>query len=190
LQVVRTTRACERLRGATATDSPRSLLQATIPRGLGNTLLHVGREFGVGGRTFASSPIIVLAWCAHRTACRWISLACANRGYQSTHLAVRLSNFVLRGNPDCSNFSDLAWRVPRHAFGAGDADRDRLFREHGSPRDSRINLFTNLKKSDVVGASTRSKPHRWWDNSPNLPSEKTRRTFTSPMHGPRHQFQQ
>jgi hypothetical protein len=63
-------RARERLRYATAGDRPRFLLQAVIPRSTKQYFVALGAEFGVGGRTFASSPIVVWAWRAHCRASR------------------------------------------------------------------------------------------------------------------------
>jgi hypothetical protein len=67
----------------------------------------------------------------------------------------------------------LACRAPVTLAHAMRVEID-LFREHGSRRDSRINLFNNPKTGDmvVVGASTKSEPRRWWDNLPNLPRQK------------------
>ena len=83
-------------------------------------------------------------------------------GIKARHLVVRLSNIVLRGYPDCwVSAICLASRTPVALAHEMRVEID-LFREHGSRRDSRINLFNNPKTGAmvVVGASTKSEPRR------------------------------
>jgi hypothetical protein len=59
---------------------------------------------GASPRLHANAGSLAIAASLTRTA-----------GIKARHLAVRLSNFVLRGHPDCWSFRDIAWRVARQS---------------------------------------------------------------------------